>query len=404
MKQNTTIQSPETLLQRMERLLFDDPDFIELQRQVQRQDKHIFRVICREFDELTFSRTLKYFLDPSEEHNLGSKLLRRFLNIVITSDEEYYRAKGISRLSVDLLNLDDANVYREYTLGELGRVDIFAELPNELALLVEAKLLSGEGDTQTTRYEAWVTQQKNRYKRIICVFLTPKGVLPESSLFTSISFSDLHTLLQSGDFGHTLNDHNRYIYNNLLRWIEELKIMDPNLQGVCRSIYRKYKLELDLIFNNIPSLSAFYKDLVDYINRTYSTTVLAHSGTNWITISPIVWMKHKELTPARKYSLPRVEYVGSEETQSFVFVIPQQGDIHDRALTKAKEIFGKEAGEVQHYKNWGQEYFYLRPAEPFIPENIIDQWNETVRKYGAQAQSEAMRIANILAADYLLKK
>jgi hypothetical protein len=81
-----------------------------------------------------------------------------------------------------------------------------------------------------------------------------------------------------------------------------------------------------------------------------------------------------------------------------------QVDIHDRALTKAKEIFSKEAGEVEHYKSWGPKYLYLRPAEPFIPENIIDQWNETVCKYSDQAQSEVMGIANILAADYLLKK
>jgi hypothetical protein len=294
-------------------------------------------------------------------------------------------------------------VYREYPLGDYGRLDIFVELPGELSLLVEAKLLSGEGDSQTKRYEAWADEQTKKYKRLICTFLTPLGQTPESDLFTPVSFADLHKLLTLDNFVVSLNEHNRYIYQNFLRWIEELKGMDPKLRALCRNIYRKYQSELDMIINNVPSIAAFYKDVADYLNKNYSASLIAHSGSTWVTISPLAWMKSKELAQSRKYSLPRIEYVSSVETQYFCLVIPQQGNLHDRILQKSEEIFGKNAKEVEQYKNWGNKYLYLRPADSFLPENIINAWDETVEKYGKDAQKEIVRISGILSEEYLLK-
>jgi len=403
MKSKETIQTSEKLLEKVENLLFDDPDFLTLKNQVQRKDKHIFRIICKEFDELTFSRTLKYFLDPLEEHNLGARLLRDFLTAVIKADEDFYKSKGITRLSIDLLDLDSANVYREYSLAKFGRIDIFAELFKEFELLIEVKLLSGEGDSQTKRYESWATEQEKKYKRIICCFLTPNGNVPESDLFTVLSFADLQKIFKSEEIIHSLNEHNRYIYQNFLRWIEELKTMDPKLRVLCRNIYRKYKAELDLIINNVPSLAAFYKDVADYLNKNYPTLMFAHSGTNWITISSLSWMNHKELTQSRKYSLPRLEYYSSDENQSFCLVIPQEGKLYDRITQKSEDIFSKDIKEVEQFKNWGLKYLLLRPDESFIPENIIDTWDDTVQKYGDDAEKQLTRIAAILTDKYLLE-
>jgi hypothetical protein len=403
MKSKETIQTSEKLLETIENLFFDDPDFLTLKNKVQLTDKHIFQVICKEFDELTFSRTLKYFLDPVEEHNLGARLLRDFLTAVIKADEEFYRAKGITRLGIDLLDLDSTNVYREYSVAEFGRIDILAELSKEFELLIEVKLLSGEGDSQTKRYESWATEQGGKYKHIICCFLTPTGNVPESDLFTILSFTDLQKIFKSEEIIHSLNEHNRYIYRNFLRWIEELKTMDPKLRALCRNIYRKYKAELDLIINNVPSLSAFYKDVADYLNKNYSAFLIAHSGANWATISPLSWMKHKELTQSRKYSLPRLEYNSSDEDQSLCLVVPQEGKLYDRIMQKTEDIFHKDIKDVEQFKNWGVKYLLLRPSESFIPENIIDTWDVTVEKYGVDAEKQLTRIVEILTDNYLLE-
>ena len=342
-------------------------------------------------------------MDPLEEHNLGARFLRDFLTAVIKSEESVYQSKGITRLSIDLLDLDSTNVYREYSLSEFGRIDILAELFEEFVLLIEVKLLSGEGNLQTSNYESWATKQRGKYKRIICCFLTPTGTSPQSNLFTALSFADLQKLFNSEEIIHSLNEHNRYIYQNFLRWIEELKTMDPNLRALCRNIYRKYKSELDLIIYNIPSLAAFYKDVADYLNKNYSSLIMAHSGTSWITISPLSWMKHKELAESRKYSLPRLEYTSYQENQNFTLVIPQEGKLHSRIMQKSRDIFSKDINEVEQFKSWGHIYLSLRPADAFIPENIIDTWDETVRKYGDDAAKELARIVAILTDEYLLE-
>jgi len=113
-------------------------------------------------------------------------------------------------------------------------------------------------------------------------------------------------------------------------------------------------------------------------------------------------MKHKELAQSKKYSLPRLEYTSYQENQNFTLVIPQEGKLHDRVTQKSRDIFSKDIKEVEQFKNWGNIYLSLRPTESFIPENIIDTWDETVRKYGDDAEKELARIVAILTDEYLL--
>jgi dTDP-D-glucose 4,6-dehydratase len=114
-------------------------------------------------------------------------------------------------------------------------------------------------------------------------------------------------------------------------------------------------------------------------------------------------MKHKELAESRKYSLPRLEYTSYQENQNFTLVIPQEGKLHSRIMQKSRDIFSKDINEVEQFKSWGHIYLSLRPADAFIPENIIDTWDETVRKYGDDAAKELARIVAILTDEYLLE-
>lgn len=389
------------LLKNIEKLIFDDSNFKKLKDIYSNIDKHIFKIIVKDNDELTFSRNLKYFLDPKEQHNIGDRILRSFLDLLILKDEEYYRLNDIHRINIDLLNLIDVEVFREYSIQDYGRLDIFIELNNTLALLIEVKLFSREGDEQTNRYESWALNIGKKYKYILCAFLTPEGLTSQSKIFTSISFSDLLTILSPKKHLQLLNDQNKYLFNNFISWIKELLPMDQNLRNLCRNIYKKYKNELDLIINNIPSLSAFYKDIVNYTNNNYGNEILAHSGSNWVTFSPLEYMKIDKLTESKKYSLPRIEYNCYSENYYFTLVIPAEGKTHDLILKKSNEIFSKKPKDLDLYKNWGKKYIYLSQVETFIPENIIDEWDEKVKFYSEEAIRELNRIKNILTIDFL---
>ena len=204
----------EQNIQRIESLLYDDPKFQCLSRLVRNKKRHIFDVIGKERDEQTFSRTLKYFLDPKETHNSRDSFLRRFLHtaVALVNGDETTR---FSRLNIDMLDLEEAQVYREYSLGEYGRADILIEIPNELYCLVEVKLFSEEGYEQTKRYFEYMQRRVvGNYKIVLPCFLTPEGNVAESPDFIPFSFELLKPIFDDPEAISLQNEDNKYLLSN----------------------------------------------------------------------------------------------------------------------------------------------------------------------------------------------
>jgi hypothetical protein len=391
--------SMESAKQDFESLLYD-PHMLKLREIVQRKPKHIFSIIGRESHELTFSRTLKYFLDPNEDHQLGSKVLRKFLHAALDSDAKFYSSAGISRLDIDLLDLDNANVFREYRILQYGILDIFVDIPKELAVIIEVKIHSDEGESQTIGYENWARKHLVGYKRVIRVFLSPTGVTPESPTFSIINFTDLHGALRECD--HDLNSRDRLLFENFIHWINELMPMDPEVVKLCRNIYKKYRKTIDLIIENSPTFEAIYDDVAILVNKEHSE-VLAHPRRTWITFSPKSWMD--QLSPKdTNYSLPRLEYVSSKETQKMVLVFPQVGPMYDKIREKWVKIFPNSAEDAPFgsYNKDGNLYLLLEPVESIIPAGIGSSWDDQVTRLAKRAIEETKRIAGILTPEYLL--
>jgi hypothetical protein len=250
-------------ISKFENLLYDDSQFLELRKRLKSKKRSIFNIIIKDSDELTFSRTLKYFLDPAEEHFLNDTFLKEFLYVLsIKSDNQ------VSRLYFDTLNLQDCKVYREFSAKEYGRIDVFIELKNEFALVIENKLYSEEGIEQTIRYEEWANSYlKNKYKRILLCFLTPDGKQAESNSFIALSINDIINIFNSNEVINQLNSNNKFLLENFNLWLEELKMTDKNLKKICQSIYKKYKVEIDFIVENAPTTTAFLKDILTLVNK-----------------------------------------------------------------------------------------------------------------------------------------
>ena len=136
-------------IQKIEKLIYNDQDFKKITRHVKRNDELIFEIICKENDELTFSRTLKYFLDPSGRHHFKDLPLKQFLKALILKDRKNNNVHNLSLLYIDTLDMDQARVYREYSLNEYGRVDIVIDLAPNIFCMIEVKLHSDEGENQT---------------------------------------------------------------------------------------------------------------------------------------------------------------------------------------------------------------------------------------------------------------
>jgi hypothetical protein len=322
----------------------------------------------------------------------------------VKANEDYFFENNVSRLLFEAIDLRKAKAYREFSLGEYGRLDVFVEIPGDLALLIEVKLFSSEGEDQTKRYEQWAMNKiGNKVKLIIFCYLTPEGSSAEGDRFLPFSFDELNKVFNREQALEQLHNNDKFLLRNFIEWIKGVQPMDTELRNLCRKIYTKYKAEIDMIQLNIPSITAFFRDMASYVNEGYGNKYFAHSGANWITISPKEWLKENKLRESTKYTLPRIEYNYYSETLNFCFVIPQEGKIHDIIESKSEGIFSQKFKDVEFYRNWGKKYLHLEKPETFIPENIVDSWDANVRSRAEKTVNSFDKITEIVSQTELTK-
>lgn len=365
----------KVFLKNLEKLIYDDKHFSALNLKTNSIEKHIFSIINKEHDELTFSRTLKFFLDPNEDHLLYDFFIRRFLHYLIKSNEDYFDNINISRLSIDTLDFKNTKVFREYSIGENGRLDIYINISDDIHVLIENKLLSAEGIEQTLRYKQWADSKLNKKKVIYC-FITPEGLQADCLSFLSISFDDLLKIFSDFNYDSKLNQRINFILNNFLNWIKEYTVMDKETKKICRSIYNKHKETLDLLIKNIPSVQAFMTEISSQINLK-SNDYIGHNGSSWTTVSPKSWVKNTLLKASSKYSKLRYEYAYNQNTETIVMqlVVPEDEFVKKWVSDHSITLFKVSPELISPVKNWGQYYYKIEENE-LILENLIDDFED----------------------------
>jgi hypothetical protein len=372
-----------------EQLLCDDENFKKLSLLVKDTKRTIFNIICKEKDELTFSRTLKYFLDPSEDHNLDDRFLKKFLHILLTK----HKIENINRLEVDIKDFKNAKVYREYDIGEYGRLDIFIKIEIEdkkqLFIIIENKIYSSEGDEQTKRYKEWVDKYliSNSDVKLLC-YLTPDGAFAETVSFLSLSFKDILQIFDEQGMIDELNTENQYLINNFVNWIKELVPMDKKTQKLCMEIYRKYKKEINTIVENIPSPKTFLSKVEEEIRKNCTGKFETNLGKIWLMLSPKEWLKNPDLKETPKYSLPRISYDYTQEGLLKIIFVTKDGLMAKWFENNALKVFGKRDKPIilKAYKpDYVYHYLY---EEQFDSENYIDNFNEKAGEYAQRLIAE----------------
>ena len=123
--------------------------------------------------EVKHGRFLEYILDPARPHGFGAECLRAFMRAVAgTLSGE---GVGIAPLDVHLMELDGANVRREYE-----SIDLLIEVPQErLIVAIELKIDASEHSGQLGRYRRIVEREWPTHKRLL-IFLTKRGEAPSA--------------------------------------------------------------------------------------------------------------------------------------------------------------------------------------------------------------------------------
>jgi hypothetical protein len=376
--------------------LEEDDNFKKIIGITKKKKRTIFDIIDKKRDELIFSSVLKYFLDPKEDHKLQDYFLHRFLHLLINNNRKNLNKRKANREILDSSNLCKANVFIEYSIGEDGRLDIFIELPNKLACVVEVKLFSYEGNEQTLRYKKWTEKNfSNKYELILLCYLTPDGQKAESD-FISISFEKIISIFNPEKIKSKSNKDYQFLLENFYEWIKELKPMDKKTKKYCMELYKKYKAEINMILENSPKV-LFMRDTHEYIKNTNSNFEV-HYSKNWLNLFPGNWLKNEN----EKYSKVRVEYTFLKHDKLHMsLVIPNNEKYIDIIKKHSNKIFNKSYDNIGSFNYYQEIYLYLHKYESFVPEDNIDNWEEIIIDYSVKIVDCMKNVQSIIEKDII---
>ena len=126
----------------LESLVIDNPDLSLLESKL--SSFNIFEAVGMTRQEIRHSYFLSFLLNPSESHYFGDLFLKKFLISSLLS----FKNPPFSAISIDVANLEDAEVKREYK-----NIDILIYSSSEkIVVAIENKVDSSEHSDQLNKY------------------------------------------------------------------------------------------------------------------------------------------------------------------------------------------------------------------------------------------------------------
>ncbi|MBN1936797.1 MAG: PD-(D/E)XK nuclease family protein [Anaerolineae bacterium] len=229
--------SERTLL---EALVFDDPEFEQLEALL--AEFNIFEAIGVVNQESRHSDFLAFLLDPTRNHGLEDIILKRFLVGVLRQADN----PPLSPLEIDLLDLDQATVEREWR-----HIDILIrDFDNRFVCVVENKVVSEEHSDQLRHYSELAEQAFPDAKKVY-IYLTPDGHSPSLDYYIPFRYDQIATILESvcQSFRSRLVSE---VYTLIVHYIAMLRrhiVSESGIPDLCQRIYRRHKQALICCLN-----------------------------------------------------------------------------------------------------------------------------------------------------------
>lgn len=282
-------------LKALEAFIVDNPDLERLEALL--DQFNIFEAIGVARQELRHSDFLAFLLDPQENHRLGDAFIKRLLQRVLMSVPDV--SKPVTPIELSLWDLSRMEVQREW-----HHIDIFLlDERNQLAIIVENKVDTGEHSDQLQRYYETVQGHYPGYKTV-SLYLSPTGDEPSHEAYLPLSYGLVCETLDS------LADSQLSILNNDLRilithYTEMLRrhiVGDSEIARLSQQIYRKHQRAIDLIFEHRPDIKAEIKTIVDDLVGSEADLMLTEEEQGVRKISFVVRAWDAPLLMSSKHS------------------------------------------------------------------------------------------------------
>jgi len=251
----------------------------ELEKLERITDKfNIFRSLDIVSNELKHSNFLAWLMDPNETHGLGDYFLTAFLKKA-SSLTELENNESPSIFEIDSWNFNYIEILREWR-----NIDILIKSDeNKFVCVIENKINSSESKGQLRKYRNIIENDFPNYKKLF-VFLTLEGEIPSDDNYLSVNYKDILSILN-----YLIEAKNDEIGKDILVFISHYRDMlgryvleDSKIQEICKSIYKKHKKALDLIFEYKPDLLMEIKEYLESLIESDNGLICDFSSKSYI--------------------------------------------------------------------------------------------------------------------------
>jgi hypothetical protein len=240
--------------------------------------------------EVMHSRFLAFLLDPIQNHGLGDLFLEGFLQKYSETTDGF----SLPRVDRHDGGLGQTTVRTEVHTGD-GRIDIL--LLNEAmkwSMIVENKVWSSERAGQLDKYYQYVKKTYPDWQ-IFGVYLTPFGYLPsrekDRKIYSPLNYGVVCDLVDRSLENPTveISPDVRMAMQHYVGMVRRHIVDDPEITSLCRSIYRKHKKALDLVYETSFNNQAVYRSvLTNLVQSTEGLSFIGESKT-YLWFHPVEW-------------------------------------------------------------------------------------------------------------------
>jgi hypothetical protein len=243
----------------LESLVIDNSDLSSLESKL--SSFNIFEAIGMTRQEIRHSYFLSFLLNPSESHYFGDLFLKKFLISSLLSFEN----PPFSAISIDVANLEDIEVKREYK-----NIDILLYSSSEkIVVAIENKVDSFEHSNQLNRYRKIIESDFHDYRKLL-IYLTKEGELAsDGTNWNPLSYEAIANCLDDICIQHSakMNADVHSLMSHYSTLIKRHIMNDSEIAQLCRKIYKQHKYALDLIYEHRPDfqleIADFLQSLID---------------------------------------------------------------------------------------------------------------------------------------------
>jgi hypothetical protein len=317
----------DAALKALERLVVENPELQQLEGLL--SQFNLFEAIGAVRMEIRHSDFLAFLLNPSQKHGLGDLFLKRLLQKILAGLD--HGIPGITPVHLDLMDVSDTTVRREWEHTDILCVSDL----NHLVVLLENKIVSGEGEGQLQRYLE-KTRRAFSGSTLIAIFLTPEGIdtSEDDSGYIAVSYSlvckTLEELLRS-----RRSVMGTDVVTTITHYVEMLRrhiVTESEIADLARRIYEKHRDALDLILEHRPDEQAKWRETLEALIRDERQLELDHSSKSYVRFSPKEWdsvpdqKKGEGWTPTKRLVLFQFNNFPPKEIKLTLYIGPcQQG-------------------------------------------------------------------------------